>query len=100
MSQPTINENLTGKVAIVTGATGGIGKEIARGLARMGATVIVGARNPTKGEAVVAEVKKDAKNPDAITTMTVDVSSFDSIRKFVSDFEKKHDALHALVINT
>jgi len=94
-----IETDLAGKVAIVTGATGGIGKEIARGLARLGATVIVGARNPTKGEQVQGELRKDAKVPENVETMVVDVSSIASIRSFVADFEKKHDALHILVNN-
>jgi len=99
MTDLKIDANLSGKVAIVTGATGGIGKEIARGLAKLGATVIVGARNPSKGEQVVADLRKDAKSPDAVSTMTVDVSSIASVRSFVSDFEKKHDQLNILVNN-
>ncbi|HEY8786153.1 MAG TPA: SDR family NAD(P)-dependent oxidoreductase, partial [Candidatus Limnocylindria bacterium] len=46
----------TGKVAVVTGATGGIGKEIARGLARAGMTVVIGARSIERGEAAAAEI--------------------------------------------
>ncbi len=94
-----LNEDLSGKVAIVTGATGGIGKEIARGLARMGATLIVCARNPSKGAEVVSEIKKDAKKPDSVSAMTLDVSSLASIKKFVDEFKTKHDALHILVNN-
>lgn len=94
-----ISEDLTGKVAIVTGATGGIGKEIARGLARLGATVVITARDTTKGEAVVKELRADAKKPDAISAMLLDVSSLASVRAFATDFGKKHDALHILVNN-
>jgi NAD(P)-dependent dehydrogenase (short-subunit alcohol dehydrogenase family) len=35
----------TGNLAVVTGGTGGIGKEIARGLAQAGMTVVIGARS-------------------------------------------------------
>ena len=94
-----INEDLSGKVAIVTGATGGIGKEIARGLARMGATVIATARNPSKGEQALGEIKKDAKKPDSVSTMALDVSSVASVRAFADEFKTKHDALHILVNN-
>ena len=92
-----IDANLSGKTAIVTGATGGIGKEIARGLAKLGATVIVGARNPSKGENTVAELKRDG-GPN-VSAMVVDVASIASMRQFAEDFQKKHDALHVLVNN-
>ena len=97
MTDQTIEANLSGKTAIVTGATGGIGKEIARGLAKLGATVIVGARNPSKGEQVVEELKKDG-GPN-VSAMVVDVSSIASMKQFAEDFKKKHDALHILVNN-
>jgi NAD(P)-dependent dehydrogenase (short-subunit alcohol dehydrogenase family) len=48
-------QSSTGNVAVVTGATGGIGKEIARGLAQAG-TVVVGARSIERGEAAAAEI--------------------------------------------
>ncbi len=95
----TIDADLSGKIAIVTGATGGIGKEVARGLARLGATVIVGARNKSKGAEVLAEIKKDAKKPEAISMMIVDVSSVASTKAFAKEFEAAHDKLDILVNN-
>jgi NAD(P)-dependent dehydrogenase (short-subunit alcohol dehydrogenase family) len=97
MTDQTIDANLAGKTALVTGATGGIGKEIARGLAKLGATVIIGARNPSKGEQVASELKKDGGAN--VSTMVVDVSSIASVKQFAEDFQKKHDALHILVNN-
>ncbi|MES2999539.1 MAG: SDR family oxidoreductase [Pseudomonadota bacterium] len=49
--------NLAGKVALVTGSTGGIGRGAALRLAALGATVVVTGRTPHKGEAVVAQIR-------------------------------------------
>src|ERR1044072_1231076 len=46
-------------IALVTGANKGIGKEIARGLARLGHTVLVGARDEVRGKEAVAELAAD-----------------------------------------
>ncbi|MEM1035558.1 MAG: 3-oxoacyl-[acyl-carrier-protein] reductase [Pseudomonadota bacterium] len=48
--------DLTGKTALVTGATGGIGKAIARGLHAQGATVALSGRNVEKLEALAGEL--------------------------------------------
>ncbi len=50
--------DLTGKNALVTGATGGIGGAIARGLHARGATVAISGRQVDKLEALAAELKE------------------------------------------
>ena len=49
----TMQKELTGVIALVTGSTSGIGKATATALAQLGATVIVTGRNVERGEAVV-----------------------------------------------
>ncbi len=49
------------KIALITGANKGIGLETARQLGKLGITVLVGARDLAKGEAAVAELKKDSR---------------------------------------
>ena len=70
--------DLTGKVAIVTGGNGGIGRGIAIGLARAGADIVISARNEEKTARVIEEIKHlgrrclgfrcDVNNRDDINT--------------------------------
>jgi short-subunit dehydrogenase len=57
MTSPTVVRDLEGEVALVTGATSGIGKAAAVQLAAQGATVVVHGRDATRGVAVVAEIE-------------------------------------------
>jgi NAD(P)-dependent dehydrogenase (short-subunit alcohol dehydrogenase family) len=90
--------SMAGKVAIVTGATAGIGKEIARGLARLGTTVVIGARNAERGKAAAEGIAKETGNAN-VSVLDVDVASGASIRAFVAGLEAKFDRLDVLVNN-
>jgi len=93
MLEPT----LTGKIAIVTGATTGIGKQIALGLGRLGARVVIGARTPERGEAARAEIAAATKAD--VSVLGLDVASFASIHQFAEDFERRFERLDLLVNN-
>lgn len=59
-----MNLQLTGKLALVTASSGGIGLEIARSLAREGATVIINGRSAASVDQAIAELKKELPDAD------------------------------------
>ncbi len=85
-----------GRVCLVTGATSGIGKEIARGLALKRARVVVAARDLDRGRRVAEELSDDAANP-SVEAVELDVASQASVRRFAPDFTKRFPKLHVLV---
>jgi NAD(P)-dependent dehydrogenase (short-subunit alcohol dehydrogenase family) len=90
--------DLTGKTAVVTGASSGIGKEIARGLARQGATLILACRDAAKAKGVLDGLVQDSGNQN-LSVMTLDVASLSSVRSFAAKFLKTRPTLDILVNN-
>jgi NAD(P)-dependent dehydrogenase (short-subunit alcohol dehydrogenase family) len=89
-------EVMKGRVCLVSGATSGVGRAIAEGLARRHATVILLSRERKKAEKEARAIS--VKAPKARTdAMEIDLSSQKSIRSFVVDFTKRYDRLHVLV---
>jgi retinol dehydrogenase-13 len=91
--------DLSGSVAVVTGATAGLGREIARGLVRLGAQVIINARDPGRGEAARADLSAGTGRADAVTVRPMDVSDQGSIRSFAAAVRARHDHVDILVNN-
>jgi 3-oxoacyl-[acyl-carrier protein] reductase len=89
--------NLTGKVAIVTGSSRGIGRALAERLGREGAKVVVTyAGNKDKAEAVVSDIK--ASGSDAIA-LQFDLSNLDAIRSLFQETLKYFGKLDILVVS-
>jgi NAD(P)-dependent dehydrogenase (short-subunit alcohol dehydrogenase family) len=89
---------MRGKVAMITGANAGMGKEIALALGGMRATVVMVSRDRARGEAARAEVESKTGNHE-VELLLADLSSQQSIRALVSDFEARHNRLNVLVNN-
>ncbi|WP_296935903.1 SDR family NAD(P)-dependent oxidoreductase [uncultured Marinobacter sp.] len=86
-----MNIELTGKTAIVTGSTQGIGLAIAKGLADCGATVVVNGRKQSNVDAAVAEVRESA--PDAtVRGVAADLGTAEGCQALV-DAEPSADIL-------
>jgi NAD(P)-dependent dehydrogenase (short-subunit alcohol dehydrogenase family) len=91
--------DLSGKVAVITGGNSGIGKETAVELARLGAHVVIAARNPGKASGAAKEVRERADAGDRVETIPLDLASFASVRAFAEAFAARHDRLDILVNN-
>ena len=87
--------DLSGKRALVTGVTSGIGEKTVIELARHGAQVILGARNPAKLEASIRTIEKEVPGA-ALHPLSIDVSDLSSVRRAASQVE---GPLHLLINN-
>ena len=89
--------NLTGKVALVTGASRGIGRRIAVTLAGYGATVIVNYNgSQAKAEEVVTEIERNGGHAEAIQC---NVAEFNEAKELIDKIVKSYGRLDILVNN-
>jgi NAD(P)-dependent dehydrogenase (short-subunit alcohol dehydrogenase family) len=90
--------DLSGRTAIVTGASTGIGLETAANLAAAGARVIAGVRNAEKGATTVASLA-DRVAGGTVEFGVIDLTSFASIRSFAEGFVAREEPLNLLINN-
>ncbi len=89
--------DLTGKMALITGATGGIGGEIAKALHAQGAVVAISGRNKEKLDALVAELNNSGGSN--VHAIVADLSNADGIAALVKDAEAAMGQIDILVNN-
>jgi NAD(P)-dependent dehydrogenase (short-subunit alcohol dehydrogenase family) len=92
------DNDMTGRVCLVTGASRGLGKATALGLARLGATVGLLARDERLLSAARDEVAAESGNPH-VSTIVADLASLAEIRTGAQELSARHEALHVLVHN-
>ena len=91
-SEVLVGEDLTGRLAVVTGGYSGLGLETTRTLVAAGAEVIVPARRPEVAAQALA-------GSDRVTTMPLDLGDLDSVRAFVHHIVEQGRPIHILINN-
>jgi len=87
--------DLTGKVAVVTGGTRGIGLMMARGLLQAGAAVYVSSRKPDAGDEAVAELQQFGR----VVSVPADLSEEAECARLAAEVGRAEDRVHILVNN-
>jgi NAD(P)-dependent dehydrogenase (short-subunit alcohol dehydrogenase family) len=91
--------DLTGTVALVTGANTGIGLQTASGLAGAGAHVLVACRDRTRGEAAVEGIMSRQGADATAALVELDLADLASVRAAAGSVCREHDRLDVLVNN-
>ncbi|MGA2764801.1 MAG: SDR family NAD(P)-dependent oxidoreductase [Spirochaetia bacterium] len=89
---------MQGKTVVITGPTSGIGREIATGLARLGANLVLGCRDAAAGKVLAGELGRTSE-ASSIEVAQVDLSSQKSIAEFSRQILERHARLDVLVNN-
>jgi len=88
--------DLSGKTAIITGGNGGLGLGMAKGMAQVGANIVVAARNDMKTDAAVKELETLGTQ---VIGINVDVADEDSVASMVSKSIETFKTVDILVNN-
>ncbi len=96
--QASSRANLSGRVALVTGANSGIGEVAALCLAEAGATVLLGCRDPARG--LAARDRMRARAPHAqVELLRLDLADLRQVKDAAAELRSAHPALHLLINN-
>lgn len=91
-----MNENISGKVVVITGASSGLGEATAKLLAKHGAIVVLGARRTERIESLAAELNKAGGKALAVAT---DVTNSDQVKRLVDTAVKSFGRVDVMLNN-
>lgn len=83
---------------LITGASGGIGLEMAKALAASGDALIVTGRNPDKLQSALDVINASATGPKA-EGVPLDIGDFDAVRRFAADIDERLPHIDVLALN-
>lgn len=86
------------KIVLITGGTGGIGKQTALALAQRGAHVVITGRNQSSGESAMNELKELSGNPH-VDLLLADLANQSAVRSLAAQFQQKYPRLDVLINN-
>jgi NAD(P)-dependent dehydrogenase (short-subunit alcohol dehydrogenase family) len=89
---------MDGRVTLITGATGGLGKVVARELAKQGKTVVIVGRDAVKTQATVEAIRAQSGNP-AADGLVADLSSMADVRRLAEALRWRYPRLDVLINN-
>jgi retinol dehydrogenase-12 len=92
-----MGRTMDGRVALVTGATNGIGRATAREFARMGARTLIVARDPARGEGAAREIREETGGE--VESLVADLSSQAQVRALAAAVRERTGRLDLLVNN-
>lgn len=91
-------DSMNSKIVLITGATSGIGRETALGLAAKGATLVLVGRSREKLDRTISEITSRTGNHQ-IDSLICDLTSMESVRRLAQDFKAKYQRLDVLINN-
>jgi retinol dehydrogenase-12 len=89
---------MSGKVCLITGGTGGIGRAAAIELARLGARVVIVGRDPGRCDAAAREIAQSGGD-GPVEYLCADLSSQEQVRQLAADFKRRIGRLDVLINN-
>src|SRR5215470_10685117 len=90
--------DLRGFRAVVTGASSGIGLEVARGLASSGACVVLAVRSHERGQAAAAAILNTSPAA-SLDVMELDLADLASVHRFADELRSRMESLDLLINN-
>lgn len=93
-----VDEDLTGRVVVLTGATSGLGRSAAASLAQLGATVVLVGRDPERTEATRSDLAERTGN-EHLEAAVADMGDLDAVEDLAVELSARHARIDVLIHN-